>query len=501
VGVTPKKQEFWTERGIDPAVRDARPYTHYYEDDVTPVQKAYKGLKNAGQRANVTRKAKAETDEGGVRKRVEGIIIHRHAVYPELPEVLPELRPDTAISTATPKRHWHGYGDPPADDRYYERLNPDSEPGIAHRNKHHGGGNIEEVHDTRSPGKYHFAPNGKRDVTYEHDHAEAYGGPDIRIRSKYSTYMSKAERWERHVASKAHNGEDVVGLHKHTVRRPDPDDNNAKRLDIHPWASLLLNGAQEIFYGIEGCLKADAVLSAILQEQRMASVFSVPSVTLWDPEEMPDFAQDELIGKRVVIVPDADWVENPRVIEQARLCRTYLRRMGVEDTLVAAPPHHIKDEEGKVKYKGVDDWLGSEEGSLDGLLVQHRVINEWAIKGFLYPLHLSKPRRARAHEMLVALAEHAGAGGTFYGTLARFAEVLGVERVRVGRAIKDLCELDAITLTGSLEIREHYFLRGFGWGPDNPAIILREDLRGYDWEETLGTTNSRLGLRTKEVGF
>jgi len=89
------------------------------------------------------------------------------------------------------------------------------------------------------------------------------------------------------------------------TRRPDPNDNNAKRLDIHPWASILLNGAHEIFYGIEGCLKADSILSAILREQRMATVFSVPSVTLWDPEEMPEFAQRELIGKRVIIVPDA----------------------------------------------------------------------------------------------------------------------------------------------------------------------------------------------------
>jgi len=472
MGRSPEDPRFWEERGIDLDIKDVRPYIRYYADDVGEVQAAYDNLPNPGQKATATRKAKAKS----------GILIMRHPALPWLPEVFPEMRPDEAISTATPRRHWHGYGEPPEDGRHYELLNPDSRPGIAHRRKHHGGGNTEEVHEISSPGKYHFAPTGKMDVTYEHDHAEAYGGADLRFRSKYVRYLSKAERRARHLA-KQHGGVDVEGPHTHTVRRPNPDENLARRLDLHPWAEALLDDATEVFFGIEGCLKADSILSAILRDGRKASVFSVPSVTLWDAEELPEFARLKLQGKRVVIVPDADWIDNPRVIEQARLCRTYLRRLGVDETYVAAPPLV----NGEVEHKGVDDYLGS-GGTLDGLAVQHRVVHPGLQRSWLREFGLRRDRFSRDAEVLHDLAAHVGRDGTFYGTLAKFAKVLGVGPKRVERAIRDLEELGAIRIDGALDIRQKWYLTGWGWGTsgegwaDNPVITLRPELRGEDLE-------------------
>jgi hypothetical protein len=55
----------------------------------------------------------------------------------------------------------------------------------------------------------------------------------------------------------------------------------AKRIDMHPLAVGLLRDAKRIYFGLEGCIKADAMLSAILRSREKASVLSVPSVTLW----------------------------------------------------------------------------------------------------------------------------------------------------------------------------------------------------------------------------
>jgi hypothetical protein len=272
----PEDPRFWTERGIDLEIKDARAYVRYYKDEVEAVQAAYRRLPNQGQRATTTRKGKA----------ADGVLIVRHPALPHLPEVFPELRPDKAISTATSRRHWHGWGDPPEDARHYEKINPDSEPGIAHRRKHHGGGNTEEVHEISSPGKYHLPPNDKREVSYEHTHAEAYGGVDVRVRNKYSNYLTKAERYERHVA-KHHDSADVDGPHAHTTKLPDSDENLARRLDVHPWAGALFDTAELVYFGIEGCLQADAILTAIIREGHKAAVFSVPSVTLWDAPSYP----------------------------------------------------------------------------------------------------------------------------------------------------------------------------------------------------------------------
>ena len=146
------------------------------------------------------------------------------------------------------------------------------------------------------------------------------------------------------------------------------------RIDLHPRSAALLADADRVFFALEGALKNDAILSA------GEAVFSVPSVTLWKPEELQRFAKDFLAGKTVFVVPDADWIGNPMVDWQALLVRTYLRE-ALGDALVhiAAPPVEFFHDTGE---KGVDDWLGTYgrewaqrnavTAGIDGLVIRAR---------------------------------------------------------------------------------------------------------------------------------
>ena len=159
---------------------------------------------------------------------------------------------------------------------------------------------------------------------------------------------------------KHHGGVNTQEVHRHDRSQPKylflPGSDEA-RIDLHPRAARLLPEADRVFLVLEGVLKNDAVLSA------GEAVFSVPSVTLWDREELRRFAEEFLVGKRVFVVPDADWVTNPMVDWQALLVRTYLREVLGEDMVyIAAPPveffEAMKIERDDDTMKGVDDWLG-----------------------------------------------------------------------------------------------------------------------------------------------
>jgi hypothetical protein len=84
------------------------------------------------------------------------------------------------------------------------------------------------------------------------------------------------------------------------------------RIDANPLALGLLMHAERIYFGIEGCIKADAMLSAILESGDRATVVSVPSVTLW-PKDAGYYDGDlrtlaRLAADReVAIVVDSDW--------------------------------------------------------------------------------------------------------------------------------------------------------------------------------------------------
>ena len=102
-------REYWTERGISEAVREARPYEHWTTDDTSAVAGAYWGLSKC-QRAYMIILA----------RQSDGLIIFRHAI-PGAPYVYPEIRPDYKVTTGPPVKHWHGTGEVYIADDAYSR--------------------------------------------------------------------------------------------------------------------------------------------------------------------------------------------------------------------------------------------------------------------------------------------------------------------------------------------------------------------------------------------
>src|SRR5829696_3259831 len=469
---TPDDKEFWSSRGIDPFVQHARPYIRYRTDEVTPVRDGYERLSLGQIRTAVARA-----------KRADGILIRRHNALPGLPPIVPEMRPDEAIWTGKMTRHWHGYGDPPEDDRFYRRLNPyglkgkDREsPGEAHRRKEHGGENTEEVHEHEVVAKYLFPSNPrKKTKPRPHDHDDAYPlSSKPRKRGKYSNSWTVEEKRLYHVKTR-HGDVDVAGDHTHEWTVQDHSEDLARRLDVHPWAVDLFEDASTVYFVIEGCLKADSVLSAIRRGERLESVFSVPSVSLWLADELAEFARLKLRSKQVVVVPDADWVDNPLVIEQARLCCLYLQRRGFR-ACVAAPPEEGLYE--KPKIKGIDDHLGAGR-SLDDLVVQKRLVDTAALWEWLGPFGLRLDAKTRDLDTLYGLS-YAAEDGVFTGTLKRFAKVMNLSTSKVWRGVHHLEELGALTIDGDLSTRANYYTDELEWEDDPPTLTLIPELRGED---------------------
>ncbi len=412
--------------------------------DLVPVRDAYKGL-SVGQRGYMTRIANQD---------VGGYVIVRHA--PEglgLGHVYAELRPDKPVVTGPPTRHFHGDDGiepnvPVAERHRHPAALMRSHIARAKQPDDHHGVNSNEVHEHVPKAKYVFPPSGKRERRWHHDH-ESYGDDSLKLKAHIERY---------------HAGVNAPGRHLHTRLVKDPTASLAKRLDMHPLARPLFAAAERVFFVIEGCFKADAVLSA------GEAVFSVPSVTLWDADELPAFIDAYLTGKRVVIVPDADWIKNPAVISQARLCQSFLERHGVT-AHVAAPPQ-------EAHHKGIDDFLG-DGGMLDDLtVIGRRPASDWDAwwscqKG-------RKDKIWRAMEGQWALALHAAPNGTITIPLRSLARVMNVDSRRVSRQISDLRDVyGAITVDGDLRWRRNWFSKEFEWR-DPPVITLIPELRSEE---------------------
>lgn len=178
----------------------------------------------------------------------------------------------------------------------------------------------------------------------------------------------------------------------------------AGRVNAHEAENLkrLKEGHGRVYLAMEGSMKEDSLLSAIRAEgDKDSAVISVPSVTLWRNKEMAEVAAKFLQGREVVLIPDADGVNNPRVQNEARAMQIMLEGFGAK-VVVAPPPIPIgangkpipdPAHPGKVmmfervipgsptgvveQLKGVDDYLGlgrgtPAKGTLGNLSVQGR---------------------------------------------------------------------------------------------------------------------------------
>jgi hypothetical protein len=90
----------------------------------------------------------------------------------------------------------------------------------------------------------------------------------------------------RHI-EKVHRGinDETVHLDENRAKYVFPPGGGARRLDQHPQAFIWLATARRVFFAIEGCIKADAIVPA------GEAVFSVPSVTLWRAPELGHYTR------------------------------------------------------------------------------------------------------------------------------------------------------------------------------------------------------------------
>jgi len=450
---------FFEERGISAEVRDARPYIPWTLEDISLVREAYRNL-SPGQRAFMTK----------IANQGPGFVIVRHAV-PGFPRVYAEIRPYEKVQTGPPTCQWHGEGEPPEEacklgvrilrrdtvafERHCDKVNKGGHGEYDHRGE-------ERVHEHLDLAKYVFSPSPKVVKPWTHDHSGYKEHPE--------GLASHLEKW--HEGKKKDQIQwNKDGMHTHPRKVKDPSQSLARRIDIHPMALDLFGNARRVFFVIEGCLKADAVLSA------GEAVFSVPSVTLWDAPELPYFCERFLRGKMVVTVPDADWFQNSAVIAQARFCQSYMWSQSIT-ACVAAPPQ-------EAGQKGVDDFLGKGGGRLDDLDVIEKVPPEGLVE-YIASYGGRKDKITRNTEVLRALVVHADPNGQLRASQRTIAKIMGTGQKRVSRALKDLQEdYGAITIDGSLETKRNWFSGKNEW-VESPLITIAPELRGKRIHTRLG---------------
>lgn len=125
---------------------------------------------------------------------------------------------------------------------------------------------------------------------------------------------------------------------------------HARRLDMHPSkrARQLFEEACSggiLFFVLESCLKADAVLSA-----GYAAV-SVPAVGQWHAPELELFAEKVKGAAWVIVLSDSDWGKTIEVHRAATDCVEWFRAHGV-NAIHGAPPALPE-----LPKTGIDDWL------------------------------------------------------------------------------------------------------------------------------------------------
>jgi len=405
-----------------------------------------------------------------------GLLMLKHPA-PGEPDVLPQLRPEHPVRTGGTTWHRH-------DEDFLD--NPD---GLAkHIREEHAGAEdfpADRHHEHEDFAKYLLVPNEKED--YWHDHAAdpAHQGPGSGMRLRDHIRADHPCQLPGPHGEHRCRRKNLKTRHSH--RRDKDGQHVADRLDIHPLALERLIVAERVYFVIEGTPKADAILSQIIDARAPASVFDVPSVTLWDAPELNSVAQllhastwylrwARRKEKQVVVVCDADWFKNDAVVRQALFCREFLRKRGVT-ACVAAPP--ICDGQGihadcvpgeKCKRNGVDDFLAA-GGDLDDLVVVDR-------------------------EALFWLALYANKKHEIRGSITTLAKLLGCRKDAdvVLEKLRWHINAGAITSDRELAIGLNEYTGQRQWaGPPKewPTFTIREDLRHEQSFSRLGDYRPR----------
>jgi hypothetical protein len=193
-------------------------------------------------------------------------------------------------------------------------------------------------------------------------------------------------------------------------------------IDVHPLSVPKIAAGRPIYFCLEGCFKADAVLS-----QGAASVSST-SVTTWENPDLKLLLPILQAAPRVFIVPDSDFYAsnkmdenmfNPAVVWQTRRAAQWLAAKGV-NTIIAVPWL------GTAEKTGVDDFLGMGHG-LDELTEEPVFHN-----AYLAAVGLTRSER----RVLTYLMETQGTWGAYFPS--DVANHLDIDRKTVWRTMTKL---------------------------------------------------------------
>jgi hypothetical protein len=335
-------EKWLAKHGILPDVWKERPYVRYSPDNLQPILDEYEGLAD-DQRKFAQMVARGGKDPykrdnlekypKGHEKRVDagGFLIMRQAPpgLERFGKVHAEIRPDNAV--ATKLRTWEYHGPRP----YPPQVKIDAKTGRPCKPKEAGGGPIAKSRLHTPESMYEHIRRDK----FEDDHFP--GDPrldEVHSHQDVAKYCFISGAWVTQRRQRKDGS-------WYESQEKDESDSIARRLDLHQWAAdRLKQGVSVIYFVLEGCIKADAVLSEIIRQDLDATVVSVPSVTLWyageDGEELEEFAARHLLGKQQVpIVCDSDGARNDRVRTQALLLSSFLRNRGVQNVEIVAPPY------------------------------------------------------------------------------------------------------------------------------------------------------------------
>jgi hypothetical protein len=237
---------------------------------------------------------------------------------------------------------------------------------------------------------------------------------------------------------------------------------SAKQIDVHPLArGHVASGGEPIYFCLEGCLKADALLS------KGKVAISVPSVTLWNlaPNDLTKWLPVLLAAPVVYAVADSDYFPKrtgyrpgtkPKFVNEAQVryhvdsCVAHYRALGVRMVFLI-PPYFDRAQarrygfDRKERWKvGIDDHLRA-GGNLNPWHEKDnpRGVHIWEYRRppYLRVPELKRKRKDRAivrdKAFLTWLLENHGQIGLFRPQDARRA--LGWSRDTVNRA-RSSCE-------------------------------------------------------------
>ena len=469
------REWFEVEHGISMDVANARPYRFWR----TP-QELIDFCKDLPVSQAFVRNVAEQSPTGIIIERsFGGSTFKRCAPWPT--HYLPELRPDKAVRTKGNQKFWHYHGD--VTPKFPPRIPPEH-LSATDRKKYPKGKPLTWARPSEDA-----VPFAK--LSDEDKLKYPKGKP---ARKAQPGQIHKAANMRDHIDRDKfpgdHAGVNLQYAHFHLCDPAKyiffPGKDNAASVDVNPFAMSALFEARRVFFGIEGCIKGDSMVSAILKAGKHLqgeTAVSVPSVTLWGAPELDRFIDHFLkfisraLGgdspPEIVIVPDADAynADHRLVRQQALFFRSYLRRKGLRAT-IAAPPEcdlrgmHAKCVKGeKCKANGVDDFL-ARGGTLEGLIELERELpvgafNAWAVEQhFMHGHRVDRIRTDRA--LLEGLVLYGTDDGKFKGWLSQIIKASGLSRTASYDAAHRLKAAGVITTDKPIDRTQREFKKANG---------------------------------------